>query len=172
MLLVGFMGAGKSAVGSRLATALGYRFVDVDALLEGEAGSSVAEIFAREGEEGFRRREADAVERLLRQDGVVIAPGGGWAAEPGRLGGVPADTATVWLRVGAEEAVRRVSAQPGVRPLLDVADALGTARELLERRTPRYREARFGVDTERSSVEDVTARILEILRADPPQTTD
>jgi len=172
VLLVGFMGAGKSIVGARLARRLGFRFVDVDAVIEADAGRTVAQIFAAEGEEGFRRLEAETVARLLTEEGVVLAPGGGWAAVPGRLQEVPEGTASVWLRVGPEEAVRRASTRPGSRPLLDVADPVETARSLIESREAHYRAARFGVDTERLSVEDVTARVLEFLRADLPHTTD
>jgi shikimate kinase len=172
IVLVGFMGAGKTSVGTLLARRTGWRFVDIDQEIEAEAGRTIPEIFATDGEAAFRRWEADAVARWVRQDHVVLAPGGGWAVEEGRLEGVPPGTATVWLRVAPEEAVRRAGSSPGQRPLLAGDDPLRTARRMLEARTPRYAAARWRVDTERSSVEDVTAQILNYLAAQPLEHTD
>lgn len=169
VLLVGFMGSGKTSVGRRLGERLGWRFVDFDEAIEAEAGERVAEIFARRGEPWFRGLEARVAVRLLAERRVVLGSGGGWAAAPGRLAGVPAGTATFWLRVSPEEAVRRAGSRPRTRPLLDRPDPLETARTLLEERAPRYAEARWTVDTDRSSVEDVTAGILEILAREYPE---
>ena len=87
---------------------------------------------------------------------------------PGRLGELSAATVSVWLRVSAEEAVRRAQNQPRSRPLLGAMDALGAARELLRLRTPLYAEAEHEVDTESSSVEDVSIRVLELLGLNDP----
>ena len=169
VLLVGFMGSGKTSVGRRLAQRLGWRFLDFDDEIEAETGEEVRDIFARRGEPSFRAVEARVAERLLAERAVVLGSGGGWAAAaPGRLAGVPAGTATFWLRVSPEEAVRRAGSQPGTRPLLDRPDALAAARGLLEERAPRYGEAHWTVDTDHSSVEDVTAGILEILAREYP----
>jgi len=169
VLLVGFMGSGKTSVGRKLAERLGWRFVDFDEEVEAEAGATIAEIFADRGETWFRELEARVAERWLDERRVVLGSGGGWAAAPGRLAGVPGGTATFWLRVSPAEAVRRARGQPGARPLLDGGDPLAAARELVERRTPRYAEARWTVDTEGSSVEDVTAGILDILAREFPE---
>jgi len=170
ILLVGFMGSGKTSVGRALAQRLGWRFVDFDAAIEAEQGARIAEIFEREGEAHFRRLEARVAERLLSERDVVLGSGGGWAAAPGRLASVPPGTATFWLKVSPEEAVRRIGRQPGRRPLLDRPDALEEARRLLLERSPRYGEASWTVDTDGSAVEDVTARILEILSREYPDT--
>ncbi len=169
VVLVGFMGAGKTSVGRALAARLGWRSLDLDEVIEGEAGRSIPRIFATDGEEAFRRMEHEIAGRLLAEERLVFSVGGGWAAAPGRLTGLPPDTASVWLVVTPEEAVRRAAAEPGRRPLLEVSDPLGRARDLLAERAPAYAAADFRVDTERSSVEDVTARILELLSADPPE---
>ena len=169
VLLVGFMGSGKTSVGRQLAERLGWRFVDFDDEIEAEVGETVAEIFRRRGERWFRGVEARVAERLLGERNVVLGSGGGWAAAaPGRLSGVPEGTATFWLRVSPEEALRRAGRRPGTRPLLDRPDPLEAARGLLVERAPRYGEARWTVDTEGSSVEDVTAGILEILAREYP----
>jgi shikimate kinase len=168
VLLIGFMGSGKTSVGRRVARALGWRFLDFDDAIEAEAGATVAEIFASHGEPAFREIEDRVARRLLEERGVVLASGGGWAAAPGRVSGVPAGTATFWLRVSPETAVRRAGTAR-TRPLLARPDALQEAERLLERRHPYYGQARWTVDTERSSVEDVAARILAILAREYPE---
>ena len=169
VVLVGFMGAGKTSVGRELASRLGWRFVDLDAEIETRVGRPIPDIFARDGEAAFREIEERLGRRVLADDGVVLAPGGGWAASPEWASHLPVGTATVWLAVGPEEAVRRASGEPGRRPLLDVAEPEDEARRLLERRSTAYAAARWRVDTERSSVEDVTARILKLLSAHSPE---
>lgn len=169
VLLVGFMGAGKSSVGRRVAKSLGWRFVDFDDEVTAAAGMSVPEIFEKEGEAAFRELEADVGQRLLAQEQVVLATGGGWGAVAGRLDEVPAGTETFWLRVSAEESVRRASARPGTRPLLAGDDPLGHARRLLAEREPRYSRAESVVDTDRRSVEDVTSEILGMLGRKYPE---
>lgn len=169
VVLVGFMGAGKSSVGRMLSERLGWRFVDLDAEVEARSGRSIPLIFAEDGEEVFRELERRAARAMLGQEHVVLAPGGGWAESPDWARAVPAGTATVWLQVGPEEAVRRASGQPGRRPLLEVRDPVEEARRLLARRRAGYAAARWRVDTERSSVEDVTARIQNLLSAHTPE---
>jgi shikimate kinase len=169
VLLVGFMGAGKSSVGRALARRLQWGFVDFDEAIERQAGVDVRQIFAKDGEERFRALEDEVARRLLEQERVVLASGGGWAGTPGRLSGLPAGTETVWLQVTAECALRRVSDEPGRRPLLDVEHPLREAEALLERRIPHYAAARHAVDTSGSSVDDVSARILEILAGQYPE---
>ncbi|MEE2845364.1 MAG: shikimate kinase [Gemmatimonadota bacterium] len=168
ILLVGFMGSGKSTVGAELARRLGWRFADADDVVERERGMTIPDIFARLGEPRFRELEHEVTQTLLTQERIVVASGGGWSAVPGRLGELSAATVSVWLRVSAEEAVRRARNQPRSRPLLGATDALGAVRELLRLRTPLYAEAEHEVDTESSSVEDVSIRVLELLGLNDP----
>jgi shikimate kinase len=170
IVLVGFMGSGKTSVGRALASALGWRFIDFDDLVEAEAGMTVAQLFAERGEAHFRALEQRIAAAALAEDEVVLGSGGGWAAANGRLDELPPGTETFWLRVTAEEAVRRASAQPGRRPLLASADPGRAATQLLAERTPHYRRARWTVDTEHRAIEDVTAGILEILAREYPDT--
>jgi shikimate kinase len=170
IVLIGFMGCGKSTVGRLLADALGWRFEDLDQRIEVEVGRSVPEIFAEEGEEFFRRLEGRLADSILGRDDVVLATGGGWAARPGRLSEVPDGTLTVWLQVSAEEAVRRVRGAPGTRPLLDVPDPLDRARTMMAERGPRYAAAACVVDTEGLEPIDVSRRILALLGAKHDRT--
>lgn len=164
VVLVGFMGSGKTAVGESLAGSLGWRWFDVDAWIEEAEGCSVETLFARSGEAHFRALEANATQQLLAERQVVISTGGGWGAAPGTLDELPARTACVWLRVSAEESVRRVRASDSARPLLTVVDPLATARLLLEEREPSYGRADWTVDTEGRTVDDVSAQVRALLR--------
>lgn len=167
VVLVGFMASGKTSVGERLARLLGWRFTDFDAEIEARAGASIPEIFARQGEEAFRELEARVGRRLLQEEDVVLATGGGWAATEGRLTDLPEGTLSVWLRVGPEEAVRRAGSGEGERPLLDVADPVGRARELLEQREPLYGRAMVTLDAEEASPGELARAIARMVQ-DPP----
>jgi len=169
VLLVGFMGSGKTSVGRALASRLGWRFIDFDDEIVREAGASIPELFEKHGEPHFRALEADVSERLLGERHVVLGSGGGWGAVPGRLTALPPGTESFWLQVSAPTVIRRVSAEQGARPLLDRGDALEEASRLLATRAPIYAQARWTVDTEHSSVEDVTARILDTLIREHPE---
>jgi shikimate kinase len=166
IVLVGFMGSGKSTVGTRLARRMGWRFVDVDARIEEEAGRTIADIFRTQGEETFRRLEEAATGELLADVRVVIATGGGWAAREGRLEHLPPGTLSVWLQVSAETAVRRAERRPGTRPLLDVEEPLERARELLAQRDAHYARADLHLRSDGASADDMVRAILSALPAD------
>lgn len=160
------MAAGKSEVGRILARELGWRLADADVEVERRAGRSIAEIFAREGEAGFRRREAAVVDELLDLSECVVVPGGGWAASaPDRLSRLPEDTLSVWLRVSPEEAVRRVRSSGAGRPLLDRAeDPEAEARRLLAEREAHYGGARLHLDTDGTEPVEVADLIMRAMR--------
>jgi shikimate kinase len=147
VVLLGFMAAGKTAVGAELARRLGWDAVDLDALIEAEQGVRVAAIFATHGEARFRELEGEATRRVAARAGVVLSPGGGWITRAENLGALGEGTLSVWLRVSPEEAVRRAAAAPGERPLLAGADPLAAARRLLDERAPLYARAALHVDT-------------------------
>ena len=159
IVLVGFMAAGKTTVGRHLAASLGWEFHDVDNLVEAREGRSIAAIFAEDGEQFFRELEARVAREYLTADRVVLATGGGWAAQPGRLDEVPDGTLTVWLKVSPAEAVRRAGDGKD-RPLLADGQPLESAGALLRQRASRYARADVEVDTEGRTVEDVSAQIL------------
>ena len=130
--LVGFMGSGKSTVGRQLAAAVGRRFVDVDSLIEEQAGVSIPEIFRRDGEEEFRRLESQLLCGLAARRGLVIATGGGAPMRAGNRDFLRTCCRTFYLEISAAEARRRVGATGG-RPLL-AASSQGVEELLAARR--------------------------------------
>ncbi|HYH83170.1 MAG TPA: shikimate kinase [Longimicrobium sp.] len=148
VVLLGFMAAGKTAVGAELARRLGWKHVDLDQWIEAREGRSVARIFADDGEARFRELEAAATRDVAGLRGVVLSPGGGWITRPENLEALGPGTLSVWLRVSPEEAVRRAAGSPGERPLLAGPDPLEAARRLLGARAPLYTRAALHVDTE------------------------
>ncbi len=166
ILLVGFMASGKSVVGREAARLLDWRFADFDEEIRRETGQRIRDVFARAGEAEFRAVEARVADRLLRRDRVVLASGGGWAAQPGRMEGLDRDTLSVWLKVAAETAMARIRAQGVPRPLLEGRRGVERARRLLGRREPHYRLARLTLDSEEYSVPQLADRIARAARRD------
>ena len=159
IVLVGFMGAGKTTVGRELARRLGWLFVDLDEEIERTAGRSVRDLFRDEGEASFRRRELESARQAAEQKEVVIAAGGGAFAESETRAILQAEAATVWLRCDLETIFERIGADPS-RPL---ASDRETMRELLEQRQPTYQQALLAVDGE-GAAGPVVDRITESLR--------
>jgi shikimate kinase len=168
IVLVGFMAAGKTTVGRILADRLGWRFVDVDETIVREQGETIADLFTGRGEPAFREIEREVTHRWIDRHDVVLATGGGWAAQPGALDALPAHALTVCLRVTAEEAVRRATAGGtggAQRPLLAGTDPLETARDLLRQRAAAYERAARTIDVVGMTPEDIATRIEFLLRA-------
>jgi shikimate kinase len=163
IFLVGPMGAGKSAVGRHLARALHLKFVDSDDEVESRTGVDIPFIFEKEGEEGFRKREAAAIDDLSGMDNVVLATGGGavMAAENrNHLGG---RGFVVYLYTSVDQQVSRTS-RGRERPLLGGGDPRSILENLLAVRDPLYREiADLVVETDGRKVKSVADEIIEHL---------
>jgi shikimate kinase/3-dehydroquinate synthase len=163
IVLVGFMGAGKTTVGRMLAEALGTEFVDADAEIESRAGLAVSDIFSSRGEQEFRAMERAVVGDLLARGPGVIAVGGGALQDPTTRDALRArpDTTVVYLEVDHDEAMRRVGGDPG-RPLLAHPDV----ESLHESRLATYRSAAaLTVNTTGRSPDEVIGVINEALRS-------
>lgn len=160
IVLTGFMGSGKSTAGPLLAARMGWRFVDADDVIEAEAGVRIAEIFAREGEAVFRRRERDAIARLAAQDGLVLALGGGAieTAETRDLLLHAPGTLLVHLQVELATTLKRCGGTEQTRPVLADQTNL-TAR--YERRLPLYRMAHVSIATDGLTPDEVAAAVVE-----------
>jgi shikimate kinase len=163
VLLVGFMGSGKTRVGRLLARRLGWPFRDFDEEIVARQGLSIPEIFRQHGEGAFREMEARVGAELLLEEQVVLASGGGWPVGPGRLEELPHGTLSVWLKVPLLEALERARMEGATRPLLQVEDPLQAAERLLETREAYYRRARVALDTHGAEPEDLARQIEELV---------
>jgi len=159
IVLTGFMGTGKSAVGKLLAARLAWRFVDLDAMIETEAGMSIAEIFARDGEARFRDREARSVVAASGFERAVVSCGGGVVLRAENMDAFERHGVVVCLTASPEAVFERIK-NDRHRPLLAVADPLVRIRELMTVRAPFYRRCHAAIDTSVLSIEDVAEKIL------------
>ena len=159
IVLTGFMGSGKSTVGPLLARRLGWSFLDVDEVIEAEAGLTIAEIFARHGEAAFRDREQATIASLAGGDSLVLALGGGAIEHPAtltRLVTAPG-TLLVHLQVELATALSRCGGAR-TRPLLaDQAKLAGR----YDRRLPLYRAAHHSIPVDALTPEQVVEAILQ-----------
>lgn len=168
VVLIGFMGAGKTTVGLALAEKLRWNFLDLDDVIEQRERKSVAEIFALFGELAFRSMESEALAALLqdRQAGsdLVLALGGGaFVQKQNRDALVSAGAITILLEAPVEELRRRCQAESKARPL---AKHDARFNELFAARRADYALARFTVQTLGKSVAQVTAEIEHLLKAE------
>jgi shikimate kinase len=157
------MGVGKTTVGKLLAEKLCYGFIDMDAMIEKNEGVSISDIFRLHGEPRFRQIEAELVKKLSKQDGLVIACGGGAVADPVNAEMLRSSSRMVYLTASMDEIVKRTSVDNS-RPLLNVESPAEEASRLYEARKPIYtRYADVSVDTTRKTPGEVVAAILEEL---------
>ncbi len=161
VVLIGFMGSGKSTVGALLAGRLAWTFVDVDALVEADAGATIADLFAARGEEHFRTLESAGLRGLAGLSGLVVAAGGGAPLRDANRWFFTADgTAVFHLHVSLERALARAG-DGRTRPLL--ARGADEVRRLYEERLPRYRELGIEIATDGrlpgEIVDEIAARL-------------
>jgi len=158
-------GAGKSTVGALVAKELGWEFVDLDLAIAEHAGLSVAEIFFREHESGFRQRERDATKRLVGRSKIVLAPGGGWVMDRSNPSSLGPGSLTIYLEVSPEVAASRLAALRGSRPLLAGLDPAGSLRDLFERRESTYLQSDHKVTVDSITPESAASLIVALARA-------
>ena len=165
VVIVGMMGAGKTAVGTALARQLGVAFRDSDEEIVRAASRSIAEIFERDGEAFFRAREAEVITRLLRGPPCVLSTGGGAFLAPANRQVIHDVGISVWLRADLDLLWQRVRHKT-TRPLLRTPNPRETLRVLYEARLPHYAEADLIVDAvPELSVESMASRVLDALRS-------
>lgn len=166
-VLVGLPGSGKSTIGRRLAKALGVGLLDTDVAIEQRTGRSIADIFATDGEQEFRRIEEDVVRAALADHDGVLSLGGGAVTSPGVRAALAGHT-VVYLEISAAEGVRRTGGNT-VRPLLAGPDRAEKYRALMAKRAPLYRcVATMRVDTNRRNPGAVVRHILSRLQVPSP----
>lgn len=162
IVLIGLMGAGKTAVGRRLAARLGLPFVDADQEIEAAAGCSISDIFAMHGEQAFRDGERRVIARLLEDPPHVLATGGGAWMDPETRARTGERALSVWLRADHDVLVRR-TARRNNRPLLRGKDHAEVLRRLQSERYPVYALADVVVDTEECPLETTVDRVLQAI---------
>jgi shikimate kinase len=165
IFLIGFMASGKTTVGRLLAERLDWTFVDLDTVIEDGAGKTVADIFAAEGEEGFRKRETEALLGVAKRRKVVVATGGGAPCRDENIEAMLETGRVFWLDVSPEEAVQRAGSASG-RPLLDgAADPAAAASTLLASRRAFYERAHAGVETDGRTPKEIVDDLLVVSMA-------
>lgn len=168
IVLVGMMGAGKTAIGTELARRFGVAFRDSDAEIEAAAAMSITEIFARDGEAFFRARETEVLGRLLAGPPAVISTGGGAWMGAGNRETIGRAGLSVWLDCDLDLLWQRVRQRP-TRPLLQTADPKGTLARLLAERSPVYALADITFPARAGdSIEVSAARLIAALDAACP----
>ena len=160
VVLVGFMGSGKSSVGRQLARRFGAPFVDVDERIESAAGCRIRDLFVREGEPAFREREKAALRDVLSVKGCVIATGGGAFYDEENRILLRSYAPVVYLEAAVETILERVAGDIG-RPLLRGGDREEVVRELLSSRVHGYRTADVTVRTDGRTVEEVAGQVAD-----------
>jgi shikimate kinase len=162
VILVGFMGAGKSVCGRLLARRLGRCFVETDDMIVAREGRSIPDIFREAGEERFRQLEAETLEALALKSGEVIATGGGLPCRDGRMERLRELGTVVWLDGDVRELLERAR-RVGNRPMLDGRSG-DEIEELYRSRRPHYGRAHLTIDTTGRSADQVVSLVLAALR--------
>lgn len=161
IILIGFMGSGKTRVGKRLAERLGYHFIDTDHLIEEKTGKAIRDIFKEEGEEYFRTLETGVVKDLSNIEGCVVSTGGGIVIREENMTGLKKIGLVVWLKVSPETVLKRVGPDT-TRPLLMVDDPLSGIKRLLAEREESYKKADVSINTDDLDVEEIIENIMSI----------
>lgn len=164
IVMIGMMGAGKTAVGRALANRLNVSFLDSDAEIVEAANMTIAEIFARDGEAFFRAKESQVIHRLLETERCVLSTGGGAYLSGTNREMISEKGVAVWLNADLDLLWNRVK-HKDTRPLLRTADPYATLRDLYEKRVPLYAKADLEVAADRSfTIDQMADRVLEKLQ--------
>ncbi len=167
IVLVGLMGAGKTAIGKRLAAQIGLPFFDADQEIERAAGASIAEIFAKHGETHFRAGEKRVIQRLLSQGPIVLAPGGGAFMDPQTRDIILKRAVSIWLRCPLPVLLQRVLGRTH-RPLLNAGDPAEILQRLSEQRSPLYAQADIIIDGSEAPIQVTTNNVISALKTYTP----
>lgn len=165
VILVGFMGAGKTAVGKILARLLKRDFVDLDEKIEEREGMPIAEIFAKKGETYFRKVEKEVVKKASLLTGVVTATGGGAVIDKENVVNLKSSGSIFYLYASPDKVLERTKGHVH-RPLLNVSDPKGKISELLAKRADFYAQADYRIDTDNLSADEVAKKIISLLKED------
>jgi shikimate kinase len=161
IVLVGFMGTGKTSIGRRISTQLRMCYVDTDDVIERDSRRRISDIFSEDGEPAFRELESEAVRKVSKLDNHIISTGGGVVLKETNMVELRRNGIIFCLTATAEEIYQRVRHQSH-RPLLQTPDALAKIRSMLEERHPYYAKADYMVETTGRSFGEVMAYIKRV----------
>jgi len=165
--LIGFMGAGKTAVGKALAKKLNRKFAELDLLIEQKAGKSIPEIFQQDGEIAFRELEIEVTKEIAREKYLVIACGGGIVLNKINIDRLKKESIIVYLTASPSVILKRVSGGRGERPLLKGDNPSSTIEGLLRFRRPFYeRAADIKINTSKLDIDSVSEQVISRLNED------
>lgn len=160
IVLIGFMGTGKTSVGKIIAKKLGFKFVDVDELIERTTGMEISEIFSKFGEPRFRDIETEMIKLITQKTGQVIATGGGVVLRDENMELLKENGVIFCLEAPENVIFERVKHTKN-RPLLQVENPEEKIKELLQMRMPLYKKADFCICTEGLTPEEVAEKIIK-----------
>ena len=163
IVLTGFMGSGKTAVGEALAVKTGRRFLDTDAMIKAECTITIKEIFEKFGESGFRRIEYEIVKKAARYKNVVIACGGGVVLNENNIKFLRRKGLIICLHAKPEEIYKRIKGDTS-RPLLNCPNPVSEIRKLLKERKSFYANCDYSINTDGLSVDEIVGKILQRVR--------
>jgi shikimate kinase len=162
IVLLGFMGSGKSTLGKQLAKHLRWRFTDLDKIIENDSGMTIPGLFSRQGEEAFRKIEAEALGRVIDHPFQVIAIGGGTPCQPGNMDLIRQKSLSIYLKISEKELASRLLTSATPRPLLDGKneEEIGQfIHKLLEKREVDYLRADIIVESDSLQVGELLSRL-------------
>jgi len=162
IILVGFMGTGKTSIGRELAKRRGMEFIDLDDVIEEREHMKIADIFKEKGEPYFRQAEREAVRDVCGRKNLIVAAGGGAVLKQENVGDFASCGIVVCLEARPEIIVQRTSGHAH-RPLLNVAQPIKKIRELLEKRKSHYDKIADHIDTSDMSLEEAVEKIMELV---------
>jgi len=165
IILIGFMGTGKTAVGKKLAIRLGFSYLDTDTIIEDRAGCTIAELFKGQGETYFRGLERSVIQEVVQSQRCVISTGGGAVVDPQNLELLKKNGFVICLTSSPEKILERTVRKRSVRPLLQGKEPLKEIERLLKLRVRYYEKADWTVDTTEKTVVEVVSLIEKKIEA-------
>lgn len=162
LILVGLPGSGKTTVGQAVAERTGRTFLDLDQEIERREARSIGALFAEKGEAYFREKERELTEELTLVGNMIIAPGGGWVANPKVVALLRPPGQLVYLKVLPGTALKRLGPMRAMRPLLVRPDPLAELNKLLEARKAAYESADHVINTELYNLQRVIEKVMEL----------
>ncbi|MDP8230683.1 MAG: shikimate kinase [Candidatus Gorgyraea atricola] len=162
VVLVGFMGTGKTVVAKRLAEKLKREFLELDAIIEKREGMSIKDIFEKKGEPYFRELEKEVVKASSQKQDLVISAGGGAIIDEENFNTLKPNSIIICLQASPDTIMQRTKGNV-CRPLLNVSDPKKRIEELLAKRAPYYKKANHCVPTDNLTIDQVVDQISKLL---------